>query len=66
MVGVNEHFVRELVGMVEYAVEYGYYASERDLTWSRKAESGPAPDSAYCRARHGRHCGLACSRRRQR
>jgi uncharacterized protein YbjT (DUF2867 family) len=34
----NEHFVRELVGMVEYAVEYGYYAPERDLTWSRKID----------------------------
>ena len=31
----NEPFVRETVGMVEYAVEYGYYAPERDLTWSR-------------------------------
>ncbi len=34
----NEHLVRELVGMVEYAVEYGYYAPERDLTWSRKID----------------------------
>jgi hypothetical protein len=29
----KEHLVRELVGMVEYAVEYGYYATERDLMW---------------------------------
>jgi uncharacterized protein YbjT (DUF2867 family) len=36
--GANEHFMRELVGMVEYAVEYGYYASERDLAWSRKID----------------------------
>jgi uncharacterized protein YbjT (DUF2867 family) len=36
--GANEHFGRELVGMVEYAVEYGYYAPERDLTWSRKID----------------------------
>jgi uncharacterized protein YbjT (DUF2867 family) len=36
--GANEHFVRELVGMVEYAVEYGYYAPERDLRWSRKID----------------------------
>ena len=36
--GDNEHLVRELVGMVEYAVEYGYYAPERDLTWSRKID----------------------------
>jgi uncharacterized protein YbjT (DUF2867 family) len=34
----DEHLVRELVGMVEYAVEYGYYAPERDLTWSRKLD----------------------------
>jgi hypothetical protein len=36
--GADEHLVRELVGMVEYAVEYGYYAPERDLTWSRKID----------------------------
>ncbi|TIP37758.1 MAG: NmrA/HSCARG family protein [Mesorhizobium sp.] len=34
----DEHLVRELVGMVEYAVEYGYYAPGRDLTWSRKVD----------------------------
>jgi hypothetical protein len=34
--GANELFVRELVGMVEYAVEYGYYRKERDLQWSRQ------------------------------
>jgi nucleoside-diphosphate-sugar epimerase len=34
----NEPFVRELVGMVEYAVEYGYYAPERDLMWSRNID----------------------------
>ncbi len=32
----NELLVDELLGMVEYAVEYGYYAKERDLDWSRK------------------------------
>jgi uncharacterized protein YbjT (DUF2867 family) len=36
--GANEDLVRELVGMVEYIVEYGYYALERDLTWSRKID----------------------------
>jgi uncharacterized protein YbjT (DUF2867 family) len=35
----NEHLVRELVGMVEYAVEYGYYAPGRDLEWSRKIDA---------------------------
>lgn len=34
----DEHLVRELVGMVEYAVEHGYYAPGRDLTWSRKID----------------------------
>jgi uncharacterized protein YbjT (DUF2867 family) len=34
----NEPFVRETVGMVEYAIEYGYYAPERDLAWSRKLD----------------------------
>jgi uncharacterized protein YbjT (DUF2867 family) len=32
----NEPLVDELVGMVEYAVEYGYFASDRDLEWSRR------------------------------
>ncbi|HEY1138755.1 MAG TPA: NmrA/HSCARG family protein [Lysobacter sp.] len=36
--GANEYLVRELVGMVEYAVEYGYYAPERDLEWSRRID----------------------------
>jgi uncharacterized protein YbjT (DUF2867 family) len=34
--GADECLVRELVGMVTYAVEYGYYAPERDLAWSRQ------------------------------
>jgi len=38
--GANECLVRELVGMAEYAVEYGYYAPERDLEWSRKIDPG--------------------------
>ncbi len=32
----NEPLVDELVGMVEYAVEYGYFAEDRDLEWSRR------------------------------
>lgn len=31
----NEPLIRELVGMVEYAVEYGYFAPGRDLGLSR-------------------------------
>lgn len=34
----NDYLVRELVGMVEYAVEYGYYAPQRDVEWSRKID----------------------------
>lgn len=36
--GADEYLVRELVGMVEYAVEYGYYAPNRDVEWSRKID----------------------------
>lgn len=33
--GADDWLVRELVGMVTYAVDYGYYGPERDLAWSR-------------------------------
>jgi uncharacterized protein YbjT (DUF2867 family) len=36
----NELLVRELLGMVEYAVEYGYYGREQDLEWSRRLNPG--------------------------
>ena len=36
--GATPYLVDELVGMVEYAVEYGYYAPERDLGWSRRID----------------------------
>lgn len=32
----NELLVRELLGMVEYSVEYGYFSKEFDLEWSRR------------------------------
>jgi hypothetical protein len=32
----NQLLVDELVGMVEYSVEYGYFSQERDLDWSRR------------------------------
>ncbi len=31
----NEDLVRELLGMAEYAVEYGYFGKDRDWLWSR-------------------------------
>jgi len=34
--GANEGFVRLSLGMVEYAVEYGYFRKDRDLLWSRR------------------------------
>jgi uncharacterized protein YbjT (DUF2867 family) len=39
--GSNEALVREILGMVEYVVEYGYYQTDRDLLWSRRIN----PDS---------------------
>ena len=37
----NELLVNEILGMAEYAVEYGYFNQERDLLWSRQLN----PDS---------------------
>ena len=37
----NEILVREILGMVEYAVEYEYFRKDRDLLWSREIN----PDS---------------------
>ena len=37
--GGNELLVREILGMVEYAVEYGYYRPDRDLLWSRQVNA---------------------------
>lgn len=39
--GANNDLVRELSGMVEFAVEYGYFQENRDLQWSRRIN----PDS---------------------
>jgi uncharacterized protein YbjT (DUF2867 family) len=32
----NELLVREILGMAEYAVEYGFFGKDRDLLWSRQ------------------------------
>ncbi|SHN32898.1 NmrA/HSCARG family protein [Mucilaginibacter sp. OK098] len=37
----NELLVREILGMAEYAVEYGYFGKDRDWLWSRQTN----PDS---------------------
>lgn len=36
--GANEGLVREILGMVEYAAEYGYFRKDRDLFWSRRVD----------------------------
>jgi hypothetical protein len=40
----NELLVREALGMVEFAVECGYFDKQHDLDWSRRliATDGPA------------------------
>lgn len=32
----NETLVREILGMTEYAIEYGYFKKSRDIMWSRQ------------------------------
>ena len=39
--GGNDTLVREIIGMAEYAVEYGYFQKDRDWQWSRQMN----PDS---------------------
>lgn len=34
--GANELVVDELIGMVEFAVEYGYFGADDDVEWSRR------------------------------
>lgn len=46
----NEYLLRELVGMVEYAVRYGYYAPERDLEWSRTIDPNALTWAEFLRA----------------
>ena len=43
-------FADESVGMVEYAVEYGYFRQDRDLAWSRKANPGALTWEQFLRA----------------
>jgi uncharacterized protein YbjT (DUF2867 family) len=46
----NELLVREILGMAEYAVEYGYYRKERDLAWSRKINRNSVTWEQFLRA----------------
>lgn len=36
----NEILVREILGMAEFAVEYGYFSKDRDPEWSRQIDPG--------------------------
>lgn len=45
----NELLVRELLGMAEYAVEYGYYRKERDVLWSRRIDPSALTWEAFLR-----------------
>lgn len=46
----NQLLVDEILGMASYAVEYGYYAQERDLEWSRKINPGAFNWEQFLRA----------------
>jgi hypothetical protein len=46
----NEAQVREILGMVEYIVEYGYYRRDRDLLWSRRVDPGTLTWERFLRA----------------
>jgi uncharacterized protein YbjT (DUF2867 family) len=48
--GSNELLVREILGMVEYVVEYGYFRKDRDPLWSRRVDSHALNWEQYLRA----------------
>jgi uncharacterized protein YbjT (DUF2867 family) len=38
--GPNDLLLQEILGMAEYAVEYGYFGKDRDWLWSRQTNPG--------------------------
>jgi hypothetical protein len=46
----NQPLVDELIGMVEYSVEYGYFTQERDLEWSRRLNPASLSWEQFLRA----------------
>lgn len=48
--GENPLLVDETVGMVEYAVEFGYFRDDRDLQWSRDIDPGTLNWEQFLRA----------------
>jgi hypothetical protein len=47
--GANEGFVHETEGMVQYAVEHGYFRKDRDLLWSRRVNPNSASWEQFLR-----------------
>ncbi|GAA2296475.1 NmrA family NAD(P)-binding protein [Nonomuraea roseoviolacea subsp. roseoviolacea] len=48
--GENPLLVDEIIGMAEYAVEFGYYRDDRDTQWSRSIDSGALNWEKFLRA----------------
>lgn len=46
----NQLLVSEILGMAEYAVEYGYFGKERDLLWSRQVNQNSLTWEAFLRS----------------
>lgn len=46
----NDLLVDEILGMAEYAVEYGYFKKDRDLDWSRKINKNSVNWEEFLRA----------------
>jgi uncharacterized protein YbjT (DUF2867 family) len=46
----NELLVDELIDMVEFSVEYGYFAQDRDLEWSRRTNPASLNWEQFLRA----------------
>jgi hypothetical protein len=64
--GENELLVRELLGMVEYAVEYGDFQPHRDLAWSRKIDPSALTWEGFLRRTGWRGQTLSSGRMRWR
>ena len=45
----NDVLLNEILGMAQFAVEYGYFSNERDLQWSRQTNPGTLNWEAFLR-----------------
>jgi len=48
----NDLLVSEILGMAEYAVEYGYFKEDRDLLWSRQVNKNSMNWEQFLRSSH--------------